>query len=302
MFSIIRRCCMPVLAAATLLLSTAAAWSDQATIVVDVKSGQVLEADHASELHYPASLTKMMTLYITFEALHSGKLKWDDRIRISENANGKDPFKFAIGAGNTISVREAVEGMIVISANDAAVAMGEYFAGSEAKFGEMMTAKAHALGMTNTVFRNPAGLPDPEQVTTAADMAKLGMALMRDFPDDFKLFSERSIKFRSMKIRGHNGVLNTYPGANGIKTGYTEASGYNLVTSVERGGRSLVGVVLGSKTAQERDELMKTMLDRYLPAAPAAPAPAVAKATAGAKVPMPVARTATATATPIARP
>lgn len=291
MLSLLRRSCVPVLAAATLFLSTAAAWSDQATIVIDVKTGQVLEADHATELHYPASLTKMMTLYITFEALHAGKLKWDDRIRISENANGKEPFKFAIGAGNTISVREAVEGMIVISANDAAVAMGEYFAGSEAKFGEMMTAKAHALGMSNTVFRNPAGLPDPEQVTTAADMAKLGMALMRDFPQDFKMFSERTIKFRSMKIRGHNGVLNTYPGASGIKTGYTDASGYNLVTSVERGGRSLVGVVLGGKTAQQRDELMKAMLDRYLPAAPAAtPATPVAKAATTANTTTTVAR------------
>lgn len=258
--------------AGSLFLSTAPvhAEGNQASLVIDVKTGQVLEADRATELHYPASLTKMMTLYMTFEALHAGKLKWTDRIKISENANNKEPYKFAIGAGNTISVREAVEGMIVISANDAATAMGEYFGGTEEGFGKLMTAKARQLGMANTVFKNPAGLPDPEQVTTAADMAKLGMALMRDFPEDFKMFSARSIQFRSMKIRGHNGVLNTYPGASGIKTGYTDASGYNLVTSVSRGGRSLVGVVLGGKTAQERDETMKVLLDRFLPADPTA--------------------------------
>lgn len=258
--------------AGSLFLSTAPvhAEGNQASLVIDVKTGQVLEADRATELHYPASLTKMMTLYLTFEALHSGKLKWTDRIKISENANNKEPYKFAIGAGNTISVREAVEGMIVISANDAATAMGEYFGGTEEGFGKLMTVKARQLGMANTVFKNPAGLPDPEQVTTAADMAKLGMALMRDFPEDFKMFSARSIQFRSMKIRGHNGVLNTYPGASGIKTGYTDASGYNLVTSVSRGGRSLVGVVLGGKTAQERDETMKVLLDRFLPADPTA--------------------------------
>lgn len=286
-----------LLVAGALLFSTAMAHAEgnQASLVIDVMTGQVLEADRATELHYPASLTKMMTLYMTFEALHTGKLKWTDRIKISENANNKEPYKFAIGAGNTISVREAVEGMIVISANDAATAMGEYFGGSEEGFGKLMTAKAHQLGMANTVFKNPAGLPDPEQVTTAADMAKLGMALMRDFPEDFKMFSARSIQFRSMKIRGHNGVLNTYPGASGIKTGYTEASGYNLVTSVTRGGRSLVGVVLGGKTAQERDETMKGLLDRYLPADPSA----VAKRPGANAVPS--AKTATVKAT-IAQP
>ncbi|WP_137133551.1 D-alanyl-D-alanine carboxypeptidase family protein [Rhizobium sp. FKY42] len=286
-----------LLVAGSLLISTAPvhAEGNQASLVIDVRTGQVLEADRSTELHYPASLTKMMTLYMTFEALHSGKLKWTDRIKISENANNKEPYKFAIGAGNTISVREAVEGMIVISANDAATAMGEYFGGTEEGFGKLMTAKARQLGMANTVFKNPAGLPDPEQVTTAADMAKLGMALMRDFPEDFKMFSARSIQFRSMKIRGHNGVLNSYPGASGIKTGYTDASGYNLVTSVSRGGRSLVGVVLGGKTAQERDETMKALLDRFLPADPAA----VAKRP-GADVVAP-AKTATVKAT-VAQP
>ncbi|SIQ16123.1 D-alanyl-D-alanine carboxypeptidase (penicillin-binding protein 5/6) [Rhizobium sp. RU35A] len=275
---------LPRLMLSGLLLSAAAlpAFSGEARVLVDMTTGTVLEQENADALNYPASLTKMMTLYLTFEALHNGRLTWDTRITMSENANGKEPFKFAIGAGKTVSVREAVTGMIVLSANDAAVAMGETLGGSEAGFGQMMTAKARAIGMGRTVFRNPAGLPDPDQVTTAADMARLGQALIHDFPEEYKLFSQKSMVFRGMKLRGHNGVLNTYAGADGIKTGYTEASGYNLVTSVARGGHRLVGVVLGGKTAQARDAQMKDMMDRHLPPAdvaakPKAPAKPVAR-------------------------
>lgn len=245
------------------------ALAGQARLLVDARTGAVLESENAEALNYPASLTKMMTLYLTFEALHDGRFTWDTRLTMSENANGQEPFKFAIGAGNTISVREAVTGMIVLSTNDAAVAVAEALAGSEAKFGEVMTAKAHQLGMRQTVFRNPAGLPDAAQVTTADDLAKLGLALMRDYPEEFELFSQKRMVFRSMKLRGHNGVLNTYPGATGMKTGYTQASGYNLVTSVERDGHVLVGVILGGKTAQDRDNEMKAMMDRHLPPLPA---------------------------------
>ncbi|WP_137131595.1 D-alanyl-D-alanine carboxypeptidase family protein [Rhizobium sp. FY34] len=256
-----------VLAAGLIAMTALPAWSGHATFLIDARTGKVLEAESPQELNFPASLTKMMTLYMTFEALHDGRFTWDKRLTISENANGKEPFKFAIGAGNTISVREAVTGMIVLSTNDAATAVAETLGGSEARFGEMMTAKAHALGMSRTVFRNPAGLPDPAQVTTAEDMAVLGLALMRDFPEEFKLFSQKSMVFRGMKLRGHNGVLNSYPGATGLKTGFTNASGYNLVTSVDRDGHRLVGVVLGGKSGHERDEEMKAMLDRHLPAA-----------------------------------
>ncbi|WP_252192815.1 D-alanyl-D-alanine carboxypeptidase family protein [Rhizobium sp. CSW-27] len=282
-----------------LLLSVAAlpAWSGEARVLVDAATGRVIERENGDALNYPASLTKMMTLYLTFEALHDGRLTWDTRITMSENANGKEPFKFAIGAGRSVSVREAVTGMIVLSANDAAVAMGETLGGSEAKFGEMMTAKAHALGMSRTVFRNPAGLPDPDQVTTADDMAKLGLALIRDFPEEYKLFAQKGMVFRGMKLRGHNGVLNTYAGADGIKTGYTEASGYNLVTSVARGGQRLVGVVLGGKTAQARDAEMKAMMDRHLPPVD------VARRPAASTVAEPVARPAQkAVAEPVSRP
>ncbi|MDO1582021.1 D-alanyl-D-alanine carboxypeptidase family protein [Rhizobium oryzicola] len=279
-----------VFGASLFAISAAAAWAGEARMLVDMTTGRVLEQENADALNYPASLTKMMTLYLTFEALHSGRLTWDTRITMSENANGKEPFKFAIGAGKTVTVREAVTGMIVLSANDAAVAMGEALGGSEAGFGQMMTAKARAIGMGRTVFRNPAGLPDPEQVTTAADMARLGQALIHDFPEEYKLFSQKSMVFRGMKLRGHNGVLNTYAGADGIKTGYTEASGYNLVTSVSRGGHRLVGVVLGGKTAQTRDEQMKAMMDRYLPQLPVASQKQPAKvktAAAPAKVAQP---------------
>jgi serine-type D-Ala-D-Ala carboxypeptidase (penicillin-binding protein 5/6) len=260
---------MPKILSASILalvlsLDASFAFAGQASLIVDVKTGKVLEADNADVQNYPASLTKMMTLYLTFEALHNGVFKWDDRLVLSANAESKEPFKFAIGAGKTISVREAVLGMIVLSTNDAAVGVAERLSGSEAAFGEKMTAKARELGMTNTVFKNPAGLPDPAQMTTASDLAKLAIALMRDYPEEYKLFSTRTFKFRGMKFHGHNRVLTQYPGADGIKTGYTEASGYNLVTSASNGSKHVVGVVLGGKTAQARDQEMTALLDRYL--------------------------------------
>ncbi|NRP85641.1 D-alanyl-D-alanine carboxypeptidase DacA [Ensifer adhaerens] len=242
-------------------LSTAEA--GQASYLVDVQSGQTLEASNQDELNYPASLTKMMTLYLAFEALHDGRLKWDQNLTMSENAESKEPFKLAVGVGGKVTVREAVQGIVVLSANDAAVAIGEQLGGSEDSFGKMMTEKAHQLGMSNTVFKNASGLPDPEQVTTARDLATLGVALMRDFPEEFKLFSMRGIKFRGMKLRGHNNLMYRYAGADGIKTGYTDASGYNLVTSATKNGRRVVGVVMGEKTARIRDDKMASLLDTY---------------------------------------
>lgn len=252
------------LSAASLLGTMSAAEAGQASYVVDVKSGQALEATNQDELNYPASLTKMMTLYLAFEALHDGRLKWDQKLTMSENAEGKEPFKLAVGVGRKVTVREAVEGIVVLSANDAAVAIGEQLSGNEDSFGKVMTEKAHKLGMSNTVFKNASGLPDPEQVTTARDMATLGVALMRDFPEEFKLFSMRGLKFRGMKLRGHNNLMYRYAGADGIKTGYTDASGYNLVTSATKNGRRVVGVVMGEKTAEIRDDKMAGLLDTYL--------------------------------------
>lgn len=248
-----------------------AANSTQAThanILIDAGTGEVLEAMNADALTYPASLTKMMTLYLTFEALHAGRLSWDQRLVVSQNANDKEPYKFAIGAGNTISVREAVMGMVVLSANDAATAVAETLAGSEAAFGVVMTVKAHKLGMNDTVFTNPSGLPDPAQVTTAADMARLGLALIRDYPEEYKLFASRGMTFRGMKLRGHNAFLVRYPGADGIKTGYTKAAGYNIVTSATNGERRLVGVVLGARSNDARNTEIIGLFDKHLATTP----------------------------------
>jgi serine-type D-Ala-D-Ala carboxypeptidase (penicillin-binding protein 5/6) len=260
---------LPLLALASLLLAIMPAAAEiekpgHAHILIDAGTGAILEADNADRVLYPASLTKMMTLYLTFEALQSGRFDWDQRLVISQNANDKEPYKFAVGAGNTISVREAVMGMVVLSTNDAATAVAETLAGSEEAFGQMMTSKARELGMAQTVFTNPSGLPDPRQVTTATDMARLGLALLRDFPEEYKLFASRGMTFRSMKFRGHNAFLVQYPGAEGIKTGYTKASGYNIVTSASNGNRRLIGVVLGADSGNARTQEMITLFDRHL--------------------------------------
>ncbi|MDO3433690.1 D-alanyl-D-alanine carboxypeptidase family protein [Rhizobium sp. CBN3] len=236
----------------------------QASFVIDAQSSKVLEASNQDELNYPASLTKMMTLYLAFEALHEGRLSWDQKLTMSENAESKEPFKLAIGAGRQVTLREAVESIVVLSANDSAVAIAEHLNGSEQAFARTMTDKAQQLGMKDTVFKNPSGLPDPEQVTTARDMATLGVSLMRDFPEEFKLFSMRGFKFRGMKFRGHNNLMYRYDGVDGIKTGYTDASGYNVVTSALKDGRRVVGVVMGEKTASLRDDKMASLLDSTL--------------------------------------
>ncbi|MCZ8180578.1 MAG: D-alanyl-D-alanine carboxypeptidase [Rhizobium sp.] len=260
---------LPVLALLSLLTAISPAVAEaqkpgHAHILVDAGTGAILEAENPDMVLYPASLTKMMTLYLTFEALHSGRFTWEQRLTMSKNANDKEPYKFAIGAGNTISVKEAVMGMVVLSTNDAATAVAEELAGSEEAFGQMMTSKARELGMASTVFTNPSGLPDPRQVTTATDMARLGLALLRDFPEEYKLFASRGMTFRGMKFRGHNAFLVQYPGAEGIKTGYTKASGYNIVTSASNGNRRLIGVVLGADSGNARTQEMITLFDRHL--------------------------------------
>ncbi|AIC27577.1 MULTISPECIES: D-alanyl-D-alanine carboxypeptidase family protein [Rhizobium] len=252
------------LSSALLMCAVAQAEAGQASFVLDVQSGQVLEASNQDDLNYPASLTKMMTLYLAFEALHDGRLTWDQKLTMSENAESKEPFKLAVGAGRKVTLREAVESIVVLSANDSAVAIAEQLGGSEQAFARTMTDKARQLGMKDTVFKNPSGLPDPEQVTTARDMATLGVSLMRDFPEEFKLFSMRGFQFRGMKLRGHNNLMYRYDGVDGIKTGYTDASGYNVVTSALKGGRRVVGVVMGEKTAGLRDDKMAGLLDSTL--------------------------------------
>lgn len=248
-------------------LQASEAHAGYAHFVMDAKTGKVLASQNADTVNYPASLTKMMTLYMVFEALNEGRLRWDQKITMSRHAASVIPSKLWVKAGTTFTVREAVYGMIVKSANDMAEGMGDHIGGSEAKFAQMMTRKARQLGMTKTTFRNASGLPNKSQVTTARDMAKLGLALQRDFPREYKLFATQSFKFRGKTIRGHNRLMARYTGVDGIKTGYTNASGFNLVSAVNHNGRSVVGVVLGGKTARSRDAQMASLLDQAVPKA-----------------------------------
>lgn len=252
------------IAIAMVLGSLSSALAEQAHIVADARSGAIIEAVNADAPNRPASLTKMMTLYLTFEAIHSGILTWDDQFPISRNAASKPPYKLGVKIGGTISTQEAVLGMIVLSANDAAVAVAERLSGSEAGFAAAMTTKALQLGMPSTTFRNATGLTAENQITTARDMAVLGLTLMRDFPREYELFSTQSFSFRGQVLNGHNELLDDYPGVDGIKTGYTSASGYNIVTSVAVGRRKLIGVVMGDATAEARDQRMTDLLDRAL--------------------------------------
>ncbi len=252
---------------AILSLQASPAQAGYAHFIMDANTGKVLAARNADVLNHPASLTKMMTLYMTFEALHAGRIRWDQKITMSKNGAATIPSKLYVRQGQTFTVREAVYGMIVKSANDMAEGMGDHLGGSEARFAEMMTRKARQLGMTKTVFRNASGLPSKSQVTTARDMAKLGLALQRDFPKEYGLFAMESFSFRGKRIRGHNNLMYRYQGMDGIKTGYTNASGFNLVSAINHNGRRVVGVVLGGKTARSRDAQMAALLDKAVPQA-----------------------------------
>ena len=258
-----------IMSAVAMALASAPAQAkqDYAGIVMDAKTGKVLYSHQADGRRYPASLTKMMTLYLLFEALDSGKVDQKTRIRFSNHAASMQPSKLGVKAGSSISVQQAIYALAIKSANDAAAAVGEHLGGSESKFGEMMTAKAHALGMKNTVFKNASGLPDSRQYTTARDMALLGIALREHYPHYYKYFSTRSFKFGKHQYSNHNRLLGQIRGYDGIKTGYTRASGFNLVSSVEDNGRSIVAVVLGGQTGKSRNAQMAKLIGQYLPKA-----------------------------------
>ncbi len=251
----------------TLAFAAPAAAAQYAGIVVDAKTGKVLYSEDADELRYPASLTKMMTLYLTFEALEAGKIRLNTRVPFSKNAASEPPTKLGVGAGRSITVEQAILGLITRSANDAATALGELLGGSEERFTRIMTQKAKALGMTRTVYRNASGLPNTAQVTTARDQARLGIALRQHFPQYYHYFSTTSFRMGKQVIRGHNRLLGTVRGVDGIKTGYTRASGYNLVTSAVTDGRSVVGVVMGGRSGASRDKQMRKLLAAYMPKA-----------------------------------
>ncbi|MGB8819088.1 MAG: D-alanyl-D-alanine carboxypeptidase family protein [Rhizobiaceae bacterium] len=231
-----------------------------ASVVVDGRTGKILYSANQDAVRYPASLTKMMTLYLLFEAIDSGRTSKTALIPISANAAGQAPSKIGLKAGETIDVDTAIRALTVKSANDIAVAVAEFIGGSEDQFALQMTSKARALGMNSTTFRNASGLHDPAQVTTAMDMARLGLSLRKNFPQQFSYFALKEFSVGGRTVTGHNKVLDMVAGANGIKTGYTRASGFNLVSSVERNGRLVVGVIMGEDTARERDQRMALLL------------------------------------------
>ncbi len=233
-----------------------------ASIVVDADTGQVLHAVNADTRNYPASLTKMMTLYMVFEALENGTLKLDQRLPVSKRASGMPPSKLGLKHGQTISVEDAILALTTKSANDVAVVVAEALAGKETTFAKKMTEAAQKIGMSRTTFRNASGLPNRGQKSTARDMARLGKALMVDYPQYYHYFSTRSFTYNGRTYRNHNKLLKNYKGTDGIKTGYTRASGFNLVSSVERNGRRVIAVVFGGKTSRSRDRHMVKLLDR----------------------------------------
>ena len=238
-----------------------------AAIVVDANNGSILHSSNADAIRHPASLTKIMTLYMLFERLESGKLSLDSPLRVSEHAADQSPTKLGLRDGGTITVEDAIKGMVTRSANDAAVVVAENLAGSEEEFARQMTRKARAIGMSNTVYRNASGLPDSAQVTTARDQATLGRSIQERFPHYYKYFSTRSFTFRGQRISNHNRLLGRVDGVDGIKTGYIRASGFNLVTSVRRNGRHVVAVVLGGASAGARDARMRQLLAQHVDSA-----------------------------------
>jgi D-alanyl-D-alanine carboxypeptidase len=231
-------------------------------LVVNADTGQVLYEKNAGGKRFPASLTKMMTLYLTFDALKKGKLSMDDTLPVSAKAAEQPQTNIALDPGDRLPVKTAIESLIVRSANDASVVLAESLGGSVWNFSLMMNQKARALGMRNTNFRNPNGLPDDQQVTTAYDMAKLGIALRRDFPEYFPMFKITSFSYEGISYPSHNRVIGRYDGADGIKTGYIRASGFNLVTSVKKDGYNIVAVIMGGTSSSARDNAMIDMLDR----------------------------------------
>jgi D-alanyl-D-alanine carboxypeptidase len=235
-----------------------------AAIVVDDKSGQVLHEASVDEPRHPASLTKIMTLYLVFEQLEAGNLKLDTQLPVSAFAALRPPTKLGLKTGQTLAVEDAIKGLVTKSANDAAVVVSEAIGGSEEEFAKLMTAKAHALGMAGTTYVNASGLPAEEQITTARDQAILGRAIQHRFPDYYRYFATPSFRYRNMEMRNHNALLGNVKGVDGIKTGYTEASGYNLVTSTRRDERRIVAVVLGGTSNAARDARMRQLIEQHI--------------------------------------
>lgn len=267
-WTVLRRvmvCLALLLAVAAVAIEPALAQAKFSAVAVDARTGKILFSNDADGSRYPASLTKVMTLYILFQEMKAGRLTLNSRITVSRNAASRPPTKLGVKAGGTVSVEEAIKALVVLSANDVAVAVGEHIEGSEAAFAQRMTRTAKALGMSRTLFRNASGLPDPRQVTTARDMATLGLRVQRDFPQYYPYFRTTSFAYGKRVIRSHNRLLGRYEGTDGIKTGYIRAAGFNLTTSARRGDKRIIGVVMGGKTSRARDNYMIAMLNKQFP-------------------------------------
>lgn len=244
------------------LMNPAQANSRHASIVVDANTGAVLHESSADASRFPASLTKMMTLYLLFEAIEQHKMTLDSRMPVSAHAASMPSTNIGLRTGDSIGVREAIPALIVRSANDVAAVVAEALGASETNFGRMMTEKARKLGMHSTTFRNASGLPNTEQKTTARDMATLSTRLIKDFPQYYHFFSTQSFSYKGAVYKSHNRMVRNTPGVDGLKTGFIRASGFNVATSAKRGDRRVVAVVMGGSTAAARDQQMAQLLDR----------------------------------------
>lgn len=246
------------------LLNPAQANPRYSSIVIDADTGAVLHQDSADAVRYPASLTKMMTLYMLFEAMEQRKMTLDTPMKVSAHAASMPQTNVALRTGDQIKVRDAIPALIVRSANDVAAVVAEALGGSEANFGRMMTDKARQLGMRSTTFRNASGLPNSEQKTTARDMVTLSTRLMKDFPKYYHYFSTQSFSYKGVTYNSHNRMVRNVPGVDGLKTGFIRASGFNVATSAKRGNRRVIAVVMGGHTAAARDQHMAQLIDRSL--------------------------------------
>lgn len=242
-------------------LTTTSALADTSSIVIDAQSGNVLYADNAEKLRYPASLTKLMTLYITFNALETGKLKLTDKLKVSHTAASRSPSKLGMPAGTYIDVKTLIQALIVKSANDCATVLAEAFRPTEAEFAKLMTQTARKLGMHNTTFKNASGLPNSQQKTTAKDLAILGAAIYHHFPQYYHLFSLNQFQYNGVTYKTHNYLLNDSLGTDGMKTGYTAASGFNILTSAQQGNYRVIAVTLGHKKVKDRDDTVSKMME-----------------------------------------
>jgi D-alanyl-D-alanine carboxypeptidase len=260
-------CLLAVAALSAASASQVQAASNYAAMVVDGHTGKILYSRQGDKLRFPASLTKIMTLYLLFDYMEAGKFHAGSSLKVSPNASKQQPSKLGLKPGQTIRVRDAIRALVTKSANDVAVTVAENISGSEAKFAKLMTAKARKIGMRRTVFKNASGLPHKQQVTTARDMIIMANRLMFDHPEKYKNFSRKYFKYKGKKYRNHNRLLFDYKGTDGIKTGYTRASGFNLLANVRRGNKHLIAVVFGGKTSKRRNAAMRSILNKSIPRA-----------------------------------